>query len=87
MHRPVVLELARMQAAKDDLVAMLVHDVRSPLAGAVAMLQLLREDLSGNPASDTAVSVKLVAPGHPGSVSVADRAGGGSVFRMTLGAA
>jgi signal transduction histidine kinase len=29
--------------------------------------------------------VKLVAQGHGGAVSVADRPGGGSVFRMTLG--
>jgi signal transduction histidine kinase len=31
--------------------------------------------------------VKLVAQGHGGTVSVADRPGGGTVFRMTLGAA
>jgi len=31
--------------------------------------------------------VKLVAQGHGGAVSVEDRPGGGSVFRLTLGAA
>ena len=30
--------------------------------------------------------VKLVAEGHGGTVSVADRPGGGTVFRLTLGA-
>jgi signal transduction histidine kinase len=30
--------------------------------------------------------VKLVAQGHGGTVSVEDRPGGGSVFRLTLGA-
>ena len=45
-------ELQRLQAAKDDLVALLVHDLRSPLAGIVAHLQLLAEELSGRAASD-----------------------------------
>ena len=45
-------EVRRLQAAKDDLVALLVHDLRSPLAGIVAHLQLLAEELSGRPAAD-----------------------------------
>ena len=45
-------EMQRLQAAKDDLVALLVHDLRSPLAGIVAHLQLLAEDLSGRAAAD-----------------------------------
>ena len=45
-------EMQRLQAAKDDLVALLVHDLRSPLAGIVAHLQLLAEDLTGRAAND-----------------------------------
>ena len=39
-------EVRRLQAAKDDLVSLLVHDLRNPLAGIVACLQLLEEELS-----------------------------------------
>ena len=45
-------QMQRLQAAKDDLVALLVHDLRSPLAGIVAHLQLLAEDVSGRQAAD-----------------------------------
>jgi signal transduction histidine kinase len=45
-------ELQRLQAAKDDLVALLVHDLRSPLAGVIAHLQLLAEDVTGRAAGD-----------------------------------
>lgn len=45
-------EVQRLQAAKDDLVALLVHDLRSPLAGVIAHLQLLAEEVSGRAASD-----------------------------------
>jgi two-component system sensor histidine kinase/response regulator len=45
-------ELRKLQAQKDDLVALLVHDLRSPLAGVVAHLQLLEEDLTGRPKAD-----------------------------------
>ena len=45
-------DLARLQAAKDDLVALLVHDLRSPLSGVVAHLQLLQEELTGRAAVD-----------------------------------
>jgi len=45
-------EVRRLQAAKDDLVALLVHDLRSPLAGIIAHLQLLQEDLEGQQAAD-----------------------------------
>jgi signal transduction histidine kinase len=45
-------DLARLQTAKDDLVALLVHDLRSPLSGVVAHLQLLQEELTGRAAVD-----------------------------------
>ena len=45
-------QLQRLQHAKDDLVALLVHDLRSPLAGIIAHLQLLQEELSGQQAHD-----------------------------------
>jgi signal transduction histidine kinase len=38
-------ELERLQAMKDDLVSLVVHDVRNPLAGVVGYLDLLREGL------------------------------------------
>src|SRR5438105_8940921 len=45
-------QMQRLQSAKDDLVALLVHDLRSPLAGIIAHLQLLQEELSGQQAGD-----------------------------------
>jgi len=45
-------QMQRLQSAKDDLVALLVHDLRSPLAGIIAHLQLLQEELRGQQAGD-----------------------------------
>ena len=45
-------DMSRLQAAKDELVALLVHDLRNPLSGVVAVLQLLREELTGRNAAD-----------------------------------
>ena len=45
-------ELQRLQSAKDDMVALLVHDLRSPLSGVIAHLQLLAEDATGRSATD-----------------------------------
>jgi signal transduction histidine kinase len=45
-------QMQRLQGAKDDLVALLVHDLRSPLAGIIAHLQLLEEELTGRQAAD-----------------------------------
>jgi len=45
-------ELRRLQGAKDDMVALLVHDLRSPLAGIIAHLQLLAEDVTGRSLTD-----------------------------------
>jgi signal transduction histidine kinase len=39
-------QLAQMQAAKDELISLMVHDLRSPLSGIMAHLQLLLEGLS-----------------------------------------
>ncbi len=50
--RRQLVELQRLQSAKDDMVSLLVHDLRSPLAGILAHLQLLAEDVSGRSASD-----------------------------------
>src|SRR5215470_8727684 len=44
-------QMHQLQSAKDDLVSLLVHDLRSPLAGIVAHLQLLQEELTGRAAS------------------------------------
>jgi signal transduction histidine kinase len=38
-------DLVLLQAAKEDLVSLIVHDVRSPLSGQLAILQLMLEDL------------------------------------------
>ena len=43
--RNQVSQLERTQGFKDDLVALLVHDMRSPLAAAIAWLELIKEDL------------------------------------------
>jgi two-component system sensor histidine kinase/response regulator len=45
-------KLRQLQGAKDDLVALLVHDLRSPLAGIIAHLQLLHDDLTGRSKAD-----------------------------------
>jgi two-component system sensor histidine kinase/response regulator len=45
-------EVQALQAAKDDLMALLVHDLRSPLAGVIAHLQLLAEEVTGRAAAD-----------------------------------
>jgi two-component system sensor histidine kinase/response regulator len=38
-------ELTHLQSAKDDLVSLILHDVRSPLAGQMALLTLVSDDL------------------------------------------
>ena len=45
LDRQKLEELSALQAVKDDLVSLLVHDLRSPLTGIVAHLQLIREEL------------------------------------------
>src|SRR5205814_8923377 len=45
-------QVRRLQQAKDDMVALLVHDLRSPLSGVIAHLQLLAEDVTGRAAND-----------------------------------
>jgi two-component system sensor histidine kinase/response regulator len=51
-------EVRVLQAQKDDLVALLVHDLRSPLAAVIAHLQLLEEDLSGRSKTDVQHALK-----------------------------
>jgi two-component system, sensor histidine kinase and response regulator len=57
IHRQLE-EMKALQTQKDDLVALLVHDLRSPLAGVVAHLQLLEEDLSGRAKADVQQALK-----------------------------
>jgi two-component system sensor histidine kinase/response regulator len=57
IHRQLE-QMKKLQAQKDDLVALLVHDLRSPLAGVVAHLQLLEEDLSGRAKADVQQALK-----------------------------
>ena len=45
--RAQAAELARLQRAKDELVSLILHDVRSPLAGQMALLTLVGEELRG----------------------------------------
>ena len=56
--RKQLADLARMQAAKDDLVALIVHDLRSPLSGVVAYLQLLQEEVTGRAANDVKMALQ-----------------------------
>jgi signal transduction histidine kinase len=56
--RKQLADLARLQAAKDDLVALIVHDLRSPLAGVVAYLQLLQEEVTGRAANDVKMALQ-----------------------------
>ena len=45
LQRVQLKKLAELQSVKDELLAMMVHDLRSPLSGVIAHLQLLIEDL------------------------------------------
>jgi signal transduction histidine kinase len=56
--RKQLADLARLQTAKDDLVALIVHDLRSPLAGVVAYLQLLQDEVTGRAASDVKMALQ-----------------------------
>jgi signal transduction histidine kinase len=40
--------LRELESLKDDLASLLVHDLRNPLAGMVAFLEVLREEMSGS---------------------------------------
>jgi two-component system, sensor histidine kinase and response regulator len=57
IHRQLE-EMKNLQLQKDDLVALLVHDLRSPLSGVVAHLQLLEEDLTGRAKADVQQALK-----------------------------
>jgi signal transduction histidine kinase len=43
--RNQMIDLERTQTMKDDLVSLLVHDMRSPLSAAIAYLQLIQEEM------------------------------------------
>lgn len=60
--RAQVEELRRLQALKDDLVSLLVHDLRNPLAGLISSLELAADAPSGPvQAEDLARAVKSAA--------------------------
>jgi signal transduction histidine kinase len=40
--------LRELESLKDDLASLLVHDLRNPLAGMIAFLEVLREEMSGS---------------------------------------
>jgi two-component system sensor histidine kinase/response regulator len=56
--RKQLQDLARLQTAKDDLVSLLVHDLRSPLSGVIAYLQLLQDEVTGRAASDVKMALQ-----------------------------
>jgi two-component system sensor histidine kinase/response regulator len=45
LMRHQVRDLTKLQSVKDDLVSLLVHDMRSPLSAVVAHLQFIQEEL------------------------------------------
>ena len=49
MVRAQLHELAELQALKDDLVSLMVHDMRNPLSGIIAHLGLLSEEIPQDP--------------------------------------
>ena len=75
-------KLTDLQAAKDEMLSLMVHDLRSPLSGIVAHLGLLIDQLPAG--GDGLYLVKLAAEGHEGGAQVLDREGGGAVFRVRL---
>jgi signal transduction histidine kinase len=59
--RQQLRQLAKMQSAQDELVSLMVHDLRSPLSGIMAHLQLLLEGLTESTARQDASSALLAA--------------------------
>jgi signal transduction histidine kinase len=56
--RKQIEEMRRLQSLKEDMVALLVHDLRSPLSGVVAHLQLLGEEVTGESKSDVQYALR-----------------------------
>ena len=50
--RDQVQELRRLQSMKDDLVSLLVHDLRNPLAGMISSIELASDTPSGKDQAD-----------------------------------
>jgi two-component system sensor histidine kinase/response regulator len=48
--RAQIRELAELQALKDDLVSLIVHDMRNPLTGMIAVLDVLAHESCDDPA-------------------------------------
>jgi len=57
--REQLRELARMQVAREDFVSLMMHDLRSPLSGVMAHLQLLLDEMpEGAPREDAAAALR-----------------------------
>jgi two-component system sensor histidine kinase/response regulator len=54
--RQQLRQLRRMEAARDELTSLMVHDLRAPLSGIVAHLQLLLDELPNGPGRQDAAS-------------------------------
>ncbi len=59
--RRQVEELRQLDALKDDLVSLMVHDMRSPLAAVLAELDMLRSDIPDEALREGAVSAYAAA--------------------------
>jgi two-component system sensor histidine kinase/response regulator len=59
--RQQLKQLKRMQSAQDELISLMVHDLRSPLSGIMAHLQLLLEGLAAGTARQDAAAALRTA--------------------------
>src|SRR5437868_151319 len=62
--RDQVRQLAELQALKDDLVSMMVHDMRNPLTGLLATLAMLAEELPKDPVQAQQDAVEALDLAH-----------------------
>src|SRR3989454_4693399 len=62
--RDQIRQLAELQALKDDLVSLMVHDMRNPLTGLLATLAMLAEELPEDPVQAQQDAVKALDLAH-----------------------
>jgi len=62
--RDQVRQLAELQALKDDLVSLMVHDMRNPLTGLLATLAILAEELPKDPVQAQQDAVEALDLAH-----------------------